>query len=222
MINPRKVDRLLHSRINFSIDQALLRGWQLFTEQPLVLIAYVFIFLVIASVPAFFLQDFSTLISLLISPPLAAGFYLVANKISRGEEVEFRDCFDGFKFWLPVVIINLVTTILTVLGVFALILPGIYLGVAYTFAMAFVLFGGGDFWQAMELSRKLITKIWWQFFAFILLICLINLAGALVLGVGLLVSIPVSYFAIYAAFEEIAGDLLVDEEDLPELPSTSG
>ncbi|MHA7130058.1 DUF2189 domain-containing protein [Algoriphagus namhaensis] len=216
MIDPRKADRLLNSPIHFSIDSALRRGWQLFVEESSILVGYTLVFLLIAAIPAILWEDLSTLVSLLISPPLAAGFYLIANRISRGESVEFSNCFDGFKYWLPVIIVNLVTTILTVLGVFALILPGIYLGVAYSFALLFVLFGGADFWTSMELSRKLITKVWWQFFAFVILIVVINLAGVLCLGIGVLVSIPVSYMAIYAAFEELIGDLLVDEEgDLP-------
>lgn len=212
MIDPRKAERLLNSPIYFDIDAALKRGWELFKAEPAILIVYFLVVLLVQVIPTFYLEDFAGLISILISPPLIAGFYLIANKISRGETVEFKDCFDGFKFWLPVVSVNIIVGIITLLGLIALILPGIYLAVAYSFALPFVLFGGTEFWTSMELSRKLITKIWWRFFAFALLLMVINIVGLLFLGVGLLVSGAVSYMAVYAAFEDLAGDLLQEGE----------
>ncbi len=203
---------MLKSPINFDIDYTLKRGWELFKAQPLILISFFVLIVAVSATSAFFLEDFSTIISLLVSPPLTAGFYLVANRISRGEDVEFGNCFEGFKFWLPVVGVNIVVGIITILGVLALILPGIYLGVAYSFAMPFVLFAGTEFWTSMELSRKLITKIWWRFFAFLMLLLVINIVGLLFLGVGLLITGPFSYMAIYVAFEDLTGDLLVEEE----------
>lgn len=219
MINPRKVERLLNSPIQFDIDSALKRGWELFKAQPVILIAYFLIVALVQFGAAFFLEDFSSIVSILVAPPLTAGFYLVANKISRNEPVEFKDCFDGFKFWLPVVSVNIIVGIITVLGIIALILPGIYLGVAYAFAMPFVLFAGTEFWTSMELSRKLISKVWWRFFAFVLLLMVINIIGVLMLGVGFLVSGPFSYMAVYAAFEELTGDLLIEEDPDPSVSS---
>ncbi|SHO65320.1 hypothetical protein [Algoriphagus zhangzhouensis] len=220
MINPRKVERLLNSPIQFDIDTALKRGWELFKAQPLILIAYFLIVAIVQFGATYFLEDFSSIVSILVAPPLTAGFYLVANKISRNERVEFQDCFDGFKFWLPVVSVNIISGIITVLGVIALIIPGIYLGVAYAFAMPFVLFAGTEFWTSMELSRKLITKVWWRFFAFVLLLVVINIIGLLFLGVGFLVSGPFSYMAVYAAFEELTGDLLIEDEPENSLPTS--
>jgi ABC-type antimicrobial peptide transport system permease subunit len=57
----------------------------------------------------------------------------------------------------------------------------------------------------MEYSRKLVTKNWWQFFGLAIVLGLINVLGALVLGIGLLVTIPASGLAVYAAFESIVG-----------------
>jgi uncharacterized membrane protein len=57
----------------------------------------------------------------------------------------------------------------------------------------------------MEASRKLITKNWFSFFGFGLVLFLINLGGALLLGVGLLVTIPISACAVAAAYADIVG-----------------
>lgn len=57
----------------------------------------------------------------------------------------------------------------------------------------------------METSRKLITKKWFSFFGLLLLLFLLNLGGAILLGVGLLVTIPLSVCIIAAAYEDIVG-----------------
>ena len=94
---------------------------------------------------------------------------------------------------------------MTVIGFALLILPGIYLAVAYLFAQPLVIDKGADFWQAMETSRKLITKKWFSFFGLLLVLFLLNLAGAILLGVGLLVTIPLSSCILAAAYEDIVG-----------------
>jgi hypothetical protein len=55
------------------------------------------------------------------------------------------------------------------------------------------------------LSRHTLNPRWFGFFAFMLLLVLLNLAGALLLGVGLLVTIPVSFCAVTVAYAEIFG-----------------
>jgi len=52
---------------------------------------------------------------------------------------------------------------------------------------------------------SLIKKDWFAFFGFFILLGLINILGFLLLGVGLLVTIPATYCAIYAAYEDIVG-----------------
>jgi uncharacterized membrane protein len=106
----------------------------------------------------------------------------------------------------------LIGQILTALGVFAFIIPGIYLAVAYSFSVLMAIFGGFDFWTALEESRKLITVRWWKFLVFTLVLVLINLLGILTLGLSLLVSIPVSFYATYLLFEDITKDVFVEEK----------
>ena len=62
-----------------------------------------------------------------------------------------------------------------------------------------------DLWSALETSRKLITKKWFSFFALILVLILINFAGLLMCGLGLLVTAPWSVCAVVAAYEDIVG-----------------
>ncbi len=92
-----------------------------------------------------------------------------------------------------------------ILGLVVLIVPGIYLTVGYVFAPWFVLDRRVGFWEAMELSRHAVQPHWFELFGLVMMIILLNLLGALALGVGLLVTIPVSWCALTAAYAARVG-----------------
>jgi hypothetical protein len=207
-----QLQRLFQNFPHFSIREAISRGWEMFKAQPLNTLVFSFLVLSIQGMSSYFLKDFSLLITILISPPLTGGFFLIANRISRGVNVEISDYFEGFSFWGILILTSLVSGILTFFGLLALIVPGIYLAVAFVFGIPFALFSGMDFWNSLELSRKLITRNWWKFFGFILVLVLLNVLGLLCFLVGVLVTIPVSYFAIYAVFEDLTQEALSEPE----------
>ncbi len=91
-----------------------------------------------------------------------------------------------------------------------LLAPTVYLSIAYAWAYHFIAFYGMNFWEAMESSRRLISKQWGMFFLFFLVMMLIVVAGFLLFFVGALVAIPVLMCANYAAFAEVT-DLLREE-----------
>ena len=86
-----------------------------------------------------------------------------------------------------------------------LLLPGIYLAVGYMLTTFLVIDHRMEFWQALETSRKIVTKNWFAFFGFSFVLFFINLLGALVFGAGLLVTIPVTACATAIAYREIIG-----------------
>ena len=62
-----------------------------------------------------------------------------------------------------------------------------------------------DFWEAMESSRRLITKNWFTFFGLAILLFLLNLGGLLLLGLGVLFTLPITYCVMAAAYESVVG-----------------
>lgn len=218
-MTPTQIEKLFRQFPEFSIQENLQKGWEMFKAQPLNSVAFSMLIFSIQGISTLYLEDFSLLVSIIISPPLTAGFFLVANRISRGVEVQFSSYFEGFSYWGIVIVTSLISGILTFLGILALVLPGIYLAVAFTFGIPFVLFSGLDFWTSLELSRKLITMNWWKFFGFVIVLLVFNILGLLFFLVGILVTIPVSYFAIYSVFEELTEDALADHEITNELES---
>ena len=102
-------------------------------------------------------------------------------------------------------LVGVVQSLLTGLGFLCCILPGIYLGVAWWLAAPLVMDKRLEFWPAMELSRKVISAHWWQFFGLCLLCILVSLLGVLACCIGILVAMPVVLAAGAYAYEDIFG-----------------
>lgn len=113
--------------------------------------------------------------------------------------------FSGFHYFVPLILIAIVGGILTSFGYVLLLIPGIYLSVAYMFGGMLVLDRKLEFWQALETSRKIITKEWFSMFGFLILLVLLNFVGVLALGVGVIVTSLITGCALTAAYHDIIG-----------------
>lgn len=211
----------LKQNYTFKTGQYFQRGWQIFKQYLWQFIGFTVLVIIISAFtsrlpyPLGINEDGQGgIINGILSPVLVAGIYIVAFKIAKNRTTSFSDFFLAFNNFLPIFLVNLVGSILTVIGCFLLIVPGIYLAVAYLFGLCFVIEKHFGFWSALETSRQIITKKWWAFFGFVLLLGLVNLGGLLVLGVGLIFTIPLTVCIIVAAFEDIVGLNLVDTQSL--------
>ena len=86
-----------------------------------------------------------------------------------------------------------------------LVIPGIYLGIAYVWTSLFIAFYNMNFWDAMEMSRKFISKQWFLFFFFFFVLGLLALSGLILLFVGILITMPIVLCALYASFADVTG-----------------
>jgi len=158
-----------------------------------------------ASIVSSKMSLFGSLLFSSLAAPLYAGYCIAAFRILTGKPFQFSDFFGGFNYFLPLFLAGLASGIIVSVGIALLILPGIYLAIGYMLTTFLVIDYRMEFWQAMETSRKIVTKNWFAFFVFALLLFLINLLGIIALGVGLLVSAPVTACAAAIAYKEIVG-----------------
>jgi len=163
------------------------------------------------------------------SSVLGAGFTFVGLAIIRRQTYTFKDFFKGLsKYFLRVFLVSLVGGAITVLGLTLWTLPGIYIGVCYVFALQIAIDWELDFWEALEASRKLISRNWFSMFRFVLVLGsinpgiallvwvsffrsgsitldLINLAGAAFLGISIFLA-PLTICAQLVAYDDIIGN----------------
>ena len=225
--------RLIRER-GYALDMGscISRGWEMFKKNPGTSIGAVFLIyacLIVAS----FIPCAGSIIQLVVQGPLLAGLYWFFLKMIRGENASVRDAFAGFsRAFLQLFLTGLISGLLAglcitpfvvavaiaaqtkggnpnvalmaILGLIGFI-PMVYLTVAWIFSMPLVIDKGMPFWNAMELSRKVVSMHWFSIFGFLFLCGAISMLGAVALCVGLLVSLPVAMAAMTYAYEDIFG-----------------
>jgi uncharacterized membrane protein len=130
------------------------------------------------------------LASLFLTGVFYGGLYFYILKRKRGEPTEVGDAFSGFTVAFgQLALATFVVTVLTVIAFFCLILPGIYLAVCWAFTYLLIREKGLQFWDAMELGRKVVTAQWFRVFGL----------GLAVLGLALALSlVPVGLISLGA------------------------
>jgi len=94
------------------------------------------------------------------------------------------------------------------LGLFLLIIPGIYLMVALGFSWALYIeyhHEGLGIFEAMSVSRKMVTRHWCTFFGLSILCFFVYILGLMFFIVGILVAIPVVQLTLTFAFRDMFG-----------------
>ena len=146
-----------------------------------------------------------TVVGALALPALGAGFVIVSLRVVNGAEVSLGNFFDGFKLLVPLVLLGIVQGFLTTLGMYALVLPGLYLGVVWIFSQFLVIDRGLDFWPALEASRKVVHKNFWSVAVFLFVLGMINVLGAVPCYLGLIATGPLSVVAMALAYKALFG-----------------
>jgi len=164
-----------------------------------------------------------SVLGILIGGPLAGGLYMFFLKRIRGEATTVDTAFSGFSNrFLHLFLGSFVSLVLIVLGFICCILPGIYLGVAWTFTLPLIIDKGLDFWSAMELSRKTVTRHWWKFLGFVILLLLLRLAGLLVFLIGFFIAMPIFKASLMYAYEDLFGGAMQTTNPAPTMVGPSG
>jgi hypothetical protein len=140
-----------------------------------------------------------------IAPVLFLGLISMGLRRAAGLRVAFETAFGSFGRALPAFIAGLLSTVLTYLGLILLILPGIYLAVGYCMTMPLIVDRNYPPWQALETSRKAVTKRWFQFFGLLLAVGLLVFVSALPLGIGLIWSLPWAINVVGVVYRRVFG-----------------
>jgi len=232
----KALKHLIENGYEFKLSQYINDGFEIFKRNIggfvgyYAIIIFIIVFLMLLSL-------FQYGIANLLQPVLVAGLYIVANEIIQGRRTEFRTFFKGFDFFIQLALLGIVTSLiytacsyfanlptLISLGLFSSLKPLsfifmgvgycalIYFSISYSFANMLIIFLNFQFWPAMEASRKIITKNFWSFLIFFLVIALINVLGAITF-IGIFFTAPATMCMIFCAFEDIVGGAIRKYQD---------
>ncbi|HEY1791222.1 MAG TPA: serine/threonine-protein kinase [Verrucomicrobiae bacterium] len=196
-------EMILARDYSLNIGQCLSRGWNLVIATFWPCVGVSALFWLLSNLARF------SVLGILIHFPLIGGLWLYyLNRLRGHAATTVQTAFSGFTVaFLQLLLLGLVVQVLMFLGFLCLIIPGIYLWVIWTFAVTLVADKNLEFWPAMELSRKVVSKHWWKFLWFHLLLLLIYIAGFLCCYVGIFIAMPLCSAALAWAYEDIFGGM---------------
>jgi hypothetical protein len=90
-----------------------------------------------------------------------------------------------------------------IIGLLIMVIPMTYLGISWAYSMILIVDRKMNFWPAMELSRKTITKHWFRIFLFFIEIGCLAFLGIFFCGLGLFVTIPLAMTMLAASYVHI-------------------
>ncbi len=145
------------------------------------------------------------LLTMPIEVPMLAALLMMGIMQVNGKAVKISHLFDYFVYVWPLVFASILIYFFVAIGFMLLILPGIYLSVAYIFVYPLMIDKGLGIWEAMETSRKAVTKRWFLVFGTMLSMVVITLLSALPLGIGLIWTLPMGYLLYGLLYTTVFG-----------------
>ncbi len=182
------------------VGECLSRSWQLMTRNFGLLLGACSLVWLVGTAPIILgfipvIQALGSLVSLVyavMAGVFYGGLYLVFLKTIRGEKTTPGEALSGFNLAFgQLLLAGFLSWLLAYIGFCFCILPWIYLSVAWVFSVPLVADKRLEFWAAMELSRKVVTRVWFDMLALIAIAFIPMILVALVGGVkAILMLIP--------------------------------
>lgn len=136
--------------------------------------------------------------------PVTMGLSMMCVRRALGAPISFATAFSYVsKAGSTALVAGVLVVLATYAGLMALIIPGIYLMVAYSFVIQLVGDQGLSPWQAMEMSRKAVTHRWWSVFGLGLVVAILTGLSALGLLIPLIWTIPWMMMTIAVLYRRI-------------------
>lgn len=147
----------------------------------------------------------SFLLGLLVYP-LYAGFLVILNKSNHQKPVEFSDLFIGYRQnTLQLIIYGLISNIIFGIGVVACVLPFFFIYPLLFIGLPIIVFEKKTAVEALSKSFNIAKANYGTFLGASLLALLIAIAGVILCGFGLIVTVPFLVAAMYSAYCAFCG-----------------
>jgi hypothetical protein len=212
-----------------SLGKALQTGMHFLQRNPFsTLFSGIYVLLIITISAAIMmtvpvtLRPISFMIWFVLGYVLLGCYMLVVLRLTRGQPVDLNYVvtklgptgksmlFSSALISLPAYLgIGLLTSHLPiaalVVGLLVFTIPGLFMMALYAFAPLLILDQGYDFWDAMETSRKAVTKSGMENTGVIYALFVINFLAALCVMIPMAITLPITTAALAEMFDEMFG-----------------
>ncbi len=198
---------------NLDPMEAISYGWKGLTKYlgPLILIALIVVAISIGMnivgliFDSLILQFLWNIVTIGVSLIVAMGLIRAALAVVDGRTPEVGMLFHTDNF-VPYLVASILVGLSVGLGIIFCIIPGVILAFLFAFYGYAIVDGRvDDGIEAMKTSWKLVSSNVGQLLLLFILVILINIGGALLCGIGLLFTYPLTAIAIAYAWRRVSG-----------------
>src|SRR5712691_2671935 len=187
----RSIEDILARGYTVKTFEYLRQGWDVFTDNPVGFLGFTLALTFASQAVPLLAPVVGQVLSVVIQVVMFAGLAIVTWKQAKDGSTVFADFLLDWKTTAQLVWCTVVGLLLIVIGLAFLVLPGIYLLVAYTFSYLLLVDQRKGVWQALEGSRRVVNKHWWGVFGLTLVMLLLIGIGGMI-GAGIL-GVPIGY-----------------------------
>jgi hypothetical protein len=137
--------------------------------------------------------------------PIGVGLFMLGLKRATETPVQASEVFSYFSKAVSLFVTMLLMYVMIFIGFILLVLPGIYLMVAYCLALPLVAEKNLSPWRALEVSRKAVTHRWFRFVGLYLVMMVIMVLAMIPIGIGMIWVLPMFLLVIGIIYRNIFG-----------------
>jgi hypothetical protein len=187
----RSLDDVIAQGYTLRTFEYLREGWKAFADNPVGFLGFTLALTLTSQAIPLLAPFVGQLFSLAIQMLMLAGIALVTWRQLRNQRSTWGDFFPGWQTTAQVFLVTVVGLHFIAVGFFLLVIPGIYLTVAYTFSYLLIVDRGTGVWQSLEGSRRVVNKHWWGVRGWVLVMVIVMVGAVVVGAVGL--GLPIGY-----------------------------
>lgn len=200
--------------MHFGIGEAIKFGWEKFKAHFLFLWLTLGVVVLISIVTSSlekaveheeFILLVVSLISIFVTMLLELGLIALYLKLmDTDQEGKIAELFSQYRLFWRYLGGTILYVVMVIFGLILLIIPGIYLALKYQFFVYLLVDKNMKVFEALQTSARMTAGEKWQLLGLSLALLALNIAGALALLIGLLVTIPVSALAYVYVYRKLS------------------
>lgn len=203
------------SAADFGVGESIGFGWRAFQANRVFLVLVIVIVFVLQTIPQFIGDRFEVnqpilaglvyLAGWVFSQFLTLGLTAVGLKVCDGRITDYGELFQHGSKLLNFIVASILYGLLCAVGFLLLIVPGVYWALQYQFYGFHIVDRSSGPLEALKQSAELTRGFKWRLLGFWVVLLLINILGLIPLGLGLLITVPLSLMAFAHVFRRLQG-----------------
>ena len=191
--------------------KALTYGWERVKEQPVFFVILMVIVTLLQYIPTYMDDQMGaspwtvSILALFINTLVGMGMIRISLKIYDGEKGDYMDLLPQKENFFTYLLATIVYGIVVFIGGLFLIVPGIVVGVMFCFYGYLIVDRKLGIKEAFEESKRMTRGSKMDLFLLGLILWGLNILGALLLLVGILISFPISLMTMTYAYRRVCG-----------------